>query len=136
WDRALISYFRAQFLRPKDKNLETEIRAICEKAGYVRGDTQDRKSMQLEQSLKANPENIQILQRLSTLAKSRGDLLGRIAYHKRILTIHPKDVFFTPQLRQMWENSDQEALFSPNEPKWTRWQDFYRSQQRPLWQRW
>ncbi len=65
--------------------------------------------LQLEQSLKANPDNIQVLQRLSTLAKSRGDLLECIAYHKRILKIHPKDVFSHAQLRQLLENAERDT---------------------------
>jgi serine/threonine protein kinase len=136
WERSLITFYRAQFLRPKDKNIENEIKALSGRLGYSAGGDQDPTVVQLEQSLKANPDNIQVLQRLSTLAKSRGDLLACIAYHKRILKIHPKDVFSTAQLRQLLESSDRDTLFSPNETKWTRWQDFYRSQQRPLWQRW
>lgn len=136
WERSLITYYRAQFLRPKDKNIDHEIKALSVRLGYSGGGDQDPTVLQLEQSLKANPDNIQVLQRLSTLAKSRGDLLGCIAYHKRILKIHPKDVFSAAQLRQLLENSDRDALFSPNEAKWTRWQDFYRTQQRPVWQRW
>ena len=136
WERALVTYCRARFLRPKDKNLETEIRELCKRLGYSGGATEDPLVLQLEQSLKANPDNIQVLQRLSTLAKSRGSLLECIVYHKRILKLHPKDVFSNAQLRQLLEKAERDNLFSPNETKWTRWQDFYRSQQRPLWQRW
>jgi|GEM_PF-3428859 len=136
WERSLIAFYRAQFLRPKDKNIENEIRSLCSRLGYSSGGNDDPTVLQLEQSLKANPDNIQVLQRLSTLAKSRGDLLACIAYHKRILKIHPRDVFSTAQLRQLLESTDRDTLFSPNETKWTRWQDFYRTQQRPLWQRW
>ena len=136
WERALVTLHRAKFLRPKDKNIETEIQGLCNRLGYSGGDSDDSLVLQLEQSLKANPDNIQVLQRLSTLAKSRGDLLTCIGYHKRILKIHPKDVFSNGQLRQLLENTERDTLFSPNESKWTRWQDFYRSQQRPLWQRW
>jgi hypothetical protein len=136
WERALVTCYRARFLRPKDKNLENEIRHLCTRLGYSGGATEDPLVLQLEQSLKANPDNIQVLQRLSTLAKSRGSLLECIAYHKRILKIHPKDVFSNAQLRQLLEKAEKDNLFSPNETKWTRWQDFYRSQQRPLWQRW
>ncbi|MCI0412827.1 protein kinase [bacterium] len=135
-ERALVAFHRARFLRPKDKNIENEIKSLCNRLGYSGGSNEDPIVLQLEQSLKANPDNIQVLQRLSTLAKSRGDLLECIAYHKRILKIHPKDVFSNAQLRQLLEKDDRDALFSPNETKWTRWQDFYRSQQRPVWQRW
>lgn len=135
-ERALVAFHRARFLRPKDKNIENEIKLLCNRLGYSGGSNDDPIVLQLEQSLKANPDNIQVLQRLSTLAKSRGDLLECIAYHKRILKIHPKDVFSNAQLRQLLEKDDRDALFSPNETKWTRWQDFYRSQQRPVWQRW
>jgi tetratricopeptide (TPR) repeat protein len=136
WERALVTLYRARFLRPKDKNLENEIKGLCSRLGYSAGANDDSLVLQLEQSLKANPENIQVLQRLSTLAKSRGDLLDCIAYHKRILKIHPKDVFSNAQLRQLLENTDRDTLFSPTETKWTRWQDFYRSQHKPFLQRW
>jgi serine/threonine protein kinase len=135
-ERALVAYHRVRFLRPKDKSIENEIKSLCARLGYAAGSGDDPIVLQLEQSLKANPDNIQVLQRLSTLAKSRGDLLECIAYHKRILKLHPKDVFSNAQLRQLLEKDDRDALFSPNETKWTRWQDFYRSQQRPVWQRW
>ena len=136
WERALVTFYRARFLRPKDKTVEQEIKNLCNRLGYSGGANDDPLVLQLEQTLKANPDNIQVLQRLSTLAKARGDLLECITYHKRILKLHPKDVFSSAQLRQLLENSDRDALFSPNESKWTRWQDFYRSQQRPVWQRW
>jgi len=135
-ERALVAFHRVRFLRPKDKNIENEIKSLCSRLGYSGGSNDDPIVVQLEQSLKANPDNIQVLQRLSTLAKSRGDLLECIVYHKRILKIHPKDVFSNAQLRQLLEKDDRDTLFSPNETKWTRWQDFYRSQQRPIWQRW
>ncbi|HSP07720.1 MAG TPA: serine/threonine-protein kinase, partial [Acidobacteriota bacterium] len=50
WDRALIAYHRAQFLRPKDRNIDTEIKDLREKAGYVPAESQDPKFLQLEQS--------------------------------------------------------------------------------------
>lgn len=136
WERALVAYYRARFLRPKDKNLENEIKSLCSRLGYSEDANEDPLVLQLEQSLKANPDNIQVLQRLATLAKSRGNLLECVVYHKRILKLHPKDVFSQAQLRQLLEKAERDALFSPNETKWTRWQDFYRSQQKPLWQRW
>ena len=136
WDRALIAYRRAHFLKPKDKTIEQEIRSLCHRLGYGNPDGEDSKLLQLEQSLKTNPDNIQILQRLATLAKSGGDLLQFIAYHKRILKLHPKDVFSSVQLRQLLENHDRDALMSPNEMKWTRWQEFSRAGQTPSWMQW
>ncbi len=137
WERALVAYYRAQFLRPKDRNIESEIKALCHRLGYSDTGNRDPIFLQLEQSLRANPDNMQLLQRLANLAKSRGDLLACIAYHKRILKIHPADVFSTAQLRQLLlEQTDRDVLFLPNETKWTRWQDFYRAQRRPVWQRW
>ncbi len=133
WDRALIACQRARFLKPKDKNIEQEIRALSQRMGYGTPDGEESKLLQLEQSLKANPDNIQILQRLGTFAKSRGDLLQCAVYHKRILKLHPKDVFSSVQLRQLLENPDRDALMSPNEMKWTRWQEFSRARRAPSW---
>ena len=137
WDRALVAYSRAHFIKPKDKGIENEIKSICARRGYLAADSKDPKFVQLEQSLRASPDNIQILQRLATLAKSRGDLMKCIAYHKRILKIHPGDAFATSQLKQLiGEQHDRDVVLSPNEAKWTRWQDFYSSQQRSIWSRW
>lgn len=136
WDRSLIAYYRAQYLRPKDRALENEIRAVCGRAGYVSGESQDPKFLQLEQSLKANPENIQILQRLATLAKSRGDLLQCIAYYKRILRVYPSDAFATGQLKSLLQPQNQDQVLSPGETRWVKWQDFYRRREAPVWQRW
>ena len=136
WDRALIAYSRAQFLKPKDKQIETEIKSVQAKQGYVPGEGNDSKLLQMEQTLKANPENIQVLQRLATLAKSKGDLIRCVVYYKRILKIHREDPFALSQLRQLLQNQDRDAVLSPTEVKWTRWQDFYRTQQQPVWRRW
>jgi serine/threonine protein kinase len=136
WDKALIAYSRAQFLKPKDKQIETEIKSIQAKQGYVPGEGNDSKLLQMEQTLKANPENIQVLQRLATLAKSKGDLIRCVVYYKRILKIHREDPFALSQLRQLLQNQDRDAVLSPTEVKWTRWQDFYRAQQQPVWRRW
>lgn len=136
WDRALIAYYRAQFLRPKDRNLENEIKAICERAGYVPGESEDPKFLQLEQSLKANPENIQVLQRLATLAKSRGDLLQCVAFYKRILRVYPGDTFAVSQLRALTLPQERDAVMSSGEGHWVKWQDFYRRRESSIWQRW
>ena len=136
WDRALIAYSRAQFLKPKDKQIEIEIRSVQTKQGYVPDEGNDSKLLQMEQSLKANPENIQVLQRLATLAKSKGDLIRCIVYYKRILKLHREDPFALSQIRQLLHNQDRDAVLSPTEVKWTRWQDFYRAQQQPVWRRW
>lgn len=136
WDRALIAYSRAQFLKPKDKQIESEIKSIQVKQGYIPGEGNDSKLLQMEQTLKANPENIQVLQRLATLAKSKGDMIRCVVYYKRILKIHPEDPFALSQVRQLIHNQDRDAVLSPTEVKWTRWQDFYRAQQQPVWRRW
>lgn len=136
WDKALIAYSRAQFLKPKDKQLETEIKTLQTKQGYVPGEGNDSKLLQMEQTLKANPDNIQVLQRLATLAKSKGDLIRCVVCYKRILKIHPEDPFALSQVRQLLHNQERDAVLSPTEVKWTRWQDFYRAQQLPVWRRW
>lgn len=136
WDRALIAYYRAQFLRPKDRNLDNEINAICSRAGYVPGESEDPKFLQLEQSLKANPENIQVLQRLATLAKSRGDLLQCVAFYKRILRVYPGDTFAVSQLRALTLPQERDAVMSSAEGHWVKWQDFYRRRESSVWQRW
>lgn len=135
WDRALLALSRAHFLRPKDKNIDAEVKAIFALKGYVPTESRDPKFAQLEQSLKSSPDNIQILQRLATLAKSRGDLLKSIGYYKRILKVHPNDPFAQTQLRQMFATENREAILSSNDMKWTRWQDFYRKREAPFWRR-
>ena len=136
WNKALVAFQKARFLKPKDKNIEGEIRSLCHRLGYVTTEGRDPKLLQLEQSLRTNPDNIQILQRLATLAKAQGDLLQCIAYHKRILKLHQRDVFSSMEVRQLTESQERDTLMSPNEIKWTRWQDFYRNQRRPMWRRW
>ena len=136
WNKALVLYQKAQFLKPRDKNIENEIRSLCSRLGYVTSHGKDPKFLQLEQSLRTNPDNIQILQRLATIAKSRGNLLQCVVYHKRILKIHPRDIFSGTEVRQLLETQERDTVLSPNEIKWTRWQDFYRQQRRPLWRRW
>jgi serine/threonine protein kinase len=136
WDRALIALSRAQFLRPKEKTIDSEIKSVCTRLGYNQGDQSDPKIVQLEQSLRANPENIQILQRLATLAKSRGELIQCVGYYKRILKIAPGDTFAATQIRQILQTQDKDAVLSPNDSKWVRWQDFYRRKERPVWQNW
>jgi serine/threonine protein kinase len=136
WDKALIAYSRAQYLRPREKQIENEIKEIQAKQGYVPGEGNDSKLLQLEQTLKANPDNIQVLQRLATLAKSKGDLIRCVICYRRILKIHPEDPFALSQIRQLLHNQERDAILSPTEVKWTRWQDFYRAQQIPVWRRW
>ncbi len=136
WDRALIAYSRAQFLKPKDKQIESEIKSVQARQGYVSGEGNDSKLLQMEQTLKANPENIQVLQRLATLAKSKGDMIRCVLNYKRILKIHPEDPFALSQVRQLIHKQDRDAVLSSTEVKWTRWQDFYRTQQQPIWRRW
>src|SRR5262249_10769960 len=136
WDRALIAYHRAQFLRPKDKNIESQIKSIYGVKGYLAGESLDPKFVQLEQSLKTSPDNLQILQRLATLAKSRGDLIKSIIFYKRILKVQPDDPFARTQLKQMLSTEAPAATVGTTEVKWTRWQDFYRKTELPFWQRW
>jgi tetratricopeptide (TPR) repeat protein len=136
WDRALIALSRAQFLRPKDKAIDSEIKSVCARLGYNQGGQSDPKIVQLEQSLRANPENIQILQRLATLAKSCGDLIQCAGYYKRILKLAPGDTFAATQIRQILQTQDKDAVLSPNDSKWVRWQDFYRRKERPIWHNW
>lgn len=136
WDRSLVAYQRARFLRPKDKNVENEIRTICKRLGYLPADSKDPKLLQLEQSLRANPDNIQILQRLATLAKSRGDLIDCIVYYKRILKLSTEDSYAAAQLRQLLYGEDKDSALAANDAKWVRWQEFYRKRKRPIWQKW
>jgi serine/threonine protein kinase len=136
WDRAIIALSRAQFLRPKDKAIENELKALRSRLGYSPGAQADPKIVQLEQSLRANPENIQILQRLATLAKSSGDLVQCVCYYKRILKLAPTDTFAATQIMQILKTQDKDAVLSPNDSKWVRWQDFYRRKERPIWQTW
>ena len=136
WDRAIIALSRAQFLRPKDKAIENELKSLRARLGYSEGEQADTKIVQLEQSLRANPENIQILQRLATLAKSSGDLIQCVCYYKRILKLAPADTFAATQIRQILQTQDKDAVLSPNDSKWVRWQDFYRRKERPIWQSW
>jgi serine/threonine protein kinase len=135
WDRALLAYSRAHHLKPKVKSIENEIKSIHAVRGYVAAESKDPKFAQLEQSLKTSPDNIQILQRLATLAKSRGDLIKSITYYKRILKVHPHDPFASTQLKHLLQTDLRDSLLSPNDVKWTRWQDFYRKQDVPFWQR-
>lgn len=135
WDKALLAYSRANHLKPKDKSIESEIKSIHAVRGYVSAESKDPKFAQLEQSLKTSPDNIQILQRLATLAKSRGDLIKSITYYKRILKVHPNDPFAATQLKHLLQTDLRDSLLSPNDVKWTRWQDFYRKQEVPFWQR-
>jgi len=136
WDRAIIALSRAQFLRPKDKAIENELKTLRARLGYSHGEQADPKIVQLEQSLRANPENIQILQRLATLAKSSGDLVQCVCYYKRILKLAPTDTFAATQIMQILKTQDKDAVMSPNDSKWVRWQDFYRRKERPIWQTW
>jgi serine/threonine protein kinase len=136
WDRAIIALSRAQFLRPKDKAIENELKMLRGRLGYSPGEQADPKIVQLEQSLRANPENIQILQRLATLAKSSGDLVQCVCYYKRILKLAPSDTFAATQIMQILKTQDKDAVLSPNDSKWVRWQDFYRRKERPIWQTW
>ncbi|MCI0442466.1 protein kinase [bacterium] len=136
WDRAIIALSRAQFLRPKDKAIENELKSLRTRLGYSHGEQTDPKIVQLEQSLRANPENIQILQRLATLAKSSGDLVQCVCYYKRILKLAPADTFAATQIRQILQTQDKDTVLSPNDSKWVRWQDFYRMKERPIWQTW
>ncbi len=136
WDRAIIALSRAQFLRPKDKGIENELKSLRSRLGYSHGEQTDPKIVQLEQSLRSNPENIQILQRLATLAKSSGDLIQCVSYYKRILKLAPSDTFAATQIRQILQTQDKDAILSPNDSKWVRWQDFYRKKERPIWQTW
>lgn len=136
WDRSLVAYQRARFLRPKDKNVENEIRTICKRLAYVPADSKDPKLLQLEQSLRANPDNIRILQRLATLAKSRGDLIDCIVYYKRILKLSTEDSYAAAQLRQLLYGEDKDSALAANDAKWVRWQEFYRRRKRPIWQKW
>jgi serine/threonine protein kinase len=136
WDRAIIALSRAQFLRPKDKAIENELKALRSRLGYSHGEQADPKIVQLEQSLRANPENIQILQRLATLAKSSGDLVQCVCYYKRILKLAPTDTFAATQIMQILKTQDKDVVLSPNDSKWDRWQDFYRRKERPIWQTW
>jgi len=136
WDRAIIALSRAQFLRPKDKAIENELKALRARLGYSKGEQADPKIVQLEQSLRANPENIQILQRLATLAKSSGDLIQCVCYYKRILKLAPVDTFAATQIKQILQTQDKDDVLSPNDSKWVRWQDFYRRKERPIWQTW
>ncbi|HEY7161061.1 MAG TPA: protein kinase [Acidobacteriota bacterium] len=136
WDRAIIALSRAQFLRPKDKAIENELKTLRSRLGYSHGQQADPKIVQLEQSLRANPENIQILQRLATLAKSSGDLVQCVCYYKRILKLAPTDTFAATQIMQILKTQDKDAVLSPNDSKWVRWQDFYRRKERPIWQTW
>lgn len=136
WDRAIIALSRAQFLRPKDKAIENELKTLRARLGYSHGEQADPKIVQLEQSLRANPENIQILQRLATLAKSSGDLVQCVCYYKRILKLAPTDTFAATQIMQILKTQDKDAVLSPNDSKWVRWQDFYRRKERPIWQTW
>lgn len=136
WDRAIIALSRAQFLRPKDKGIESELKSLRSRLGYSHGEQTDPKIVQLEQSLRSNPENIQILQRLATLAKSSGDLIQCVSYYKRILKLAPADTFAATQITQILQTQDKDAILSPNDSKWVRWQDFYRRKERPIWQTW
>jgi tetratricopeptide (TPR) repeat protein len=136
WEKALVVLQRAHFLKPKDKAIETEIKALCHRLNAAHYENKDPIYLQLEQSLRTNPDNMQVLQRLATLAKSQGDLLKCIAYHKRILKIHPKDVFSAAQLRQLLETTERDTIFSPNEVTWTRWQNFYRSERPGMFHQW
>jgi serine/threonine protein kinase len=136
WDRAIIALSRAQFLRPKDRAIENELKTLRARLGYSHGEQADPKIVQLEQSLRANPENIQILQRLATLAKSSGDLVQCVCYYKRILKLAPTDTFAATQIMQILKTQDKDAVLSPNDSKWVRWQDFYRRKERPIWQTW
>ncbi len=136
WTRVIIALSRAHFLRPKDKAIENEIKSVCTRVGYAHGEQTDPKIVQLEQSLRANPENIQILQRLATLAKSRGDLIQCVCYYKKILKLAPGDTFAAAQILQILQTQDRDAVLSPNDSKWVRWQDFYRRKERPVWQTW
>jgi serine/threonine protein kinase len=106
WDRAIIALSRAQFLRPKDKAIENELKTLRSRLGYSYGEQADPKIVQLEQSLRANPENIQILQRLATLAKSSGDLVQCVCYYKRILKLAPTDTFAATQIMQILKTQD------------------------------
>jgi serine/threonine protein kinase len=135
-DRALIAFYRAQFLKPKDKTIEAEIKTLSTRAGYTAADSSDTRLVQLEQSLRTNPDNIQVLQRLATLAKSRGDLLKCIAYYKRILHVHPGDTFALSQISLLLHGKEREGIQPVTEGKWVRWQDFYRNRERPFWDKW
>ena len=66
-----------------------------------------------------------MLQRLATLAKSKGDLIRCVVYYKRILKIPPEDTFAATQIRQILHTQERDAVLSPTEVKWARWQDFY-----------
>ncbi len=37
WERALVTFYRARFLRPKDKGMENEIKNLCNRLGYSAG---------------------------------------------------------------------------------------------------
>ena len=65
------------------------------------------------------------MQRLATLAKSSGELIQCVGYYKRILKIAPADTFAATQIRQILQTQDKDAVLSPNDAKWVRWQDFY-----------
>lgn len=136
WDAALISCYRAHFLKPRDRAVEQEIKTLCERAGYVSPSGKDPKFVQLEQSLHANPDNVQILQRLASLSRSRGELLRCLLYYKKILKASPSDPFARAQIKQLLqERNPNDPLLPPVDPKWTRWQDLARGQKRPFWQR-
>jgi len=133
WDKALIAFHRALFLKPRDKEIEQEIKAICARKGYLAENGADPKFLQLEQSLKSNPDNVQILERLAAFARSRGDLIKAVVYYKRILRLDPKDSATLSQIAQLLQTRETDSLVAPTDAKWARLQDFYRGKERSFW---
>ena len=94
-------------MKPKSNALQT-------KQGYIPGEENDSKLLQMEQTLKANPgQHSGVADDWPPLQNRKGDLIRCVVYYKRILKIHPEDPFALSQVRQLLHNQDRDAVLSP-----------------------
>jgi serine/threonine protein kinase len=99
-EKAAVEFYRSLFLCPGNREAKKYLDSLTKK--FSGDDSRPtEKLLELEQFLRADPNNVAVLMQIIKRARAEGDFIKAINYSKRLARLRPDDVYILGQIETL-----------------------------------
>ncbi len=98
---AAIEFYRSLYLDPSNQEAKQFLTSITEKFTAAITPENAKKTLELEELLKASPTNVPVLLQLIKRCRADGNFIKAVFYSKRMAKLRPKDPYILSQIETL-----------------------------------
>ncbi len=102
-EKAAVEFYRSLFLYPGNSEAKDYLDSLTKKVAGA-DPKPSEKLLELEQLVRADPNNVAMLMQIIKRARAEGDFIKAINYSKRLARLRPNDVYILGQIETLLPN--------------------------------